>query len=173
MISIGFVIAVSLATILTFSGITKLFNRDGFSSALVGTFGLPKALGQPMSLAVPVFELMIAAGLLIEPLVIASLIAATLFFSAALIVAGLAFVSGRSGDCGCFGDLVEDELGRKTLARLGALIGLSALGIAVFTPTVRGDLWLPAFLEPVFAALGVGLAVLGVIAARRAARVMA
>ena len=85
-----------------------------------------------------------------------------------LAVSSRAYLKGRRGDCGCFGDLVRMPLGRGTFVRqaiLGLIVGLGLISTA--KPPWVTDLPAPTL---VLATLAVPLTVATVGAAVRALR---
>jgi thioredoxin-related protein/uncharacterized membrane protein YphA (DoxX/SURF4 family) len=105
-----------LAGVFGAAGAAKLADRDG-TVKVVGEFGLPTPLARPVSLLLPLAEL-VAAVLLITTTAAwwGALGALTLLL---LFTAGIAvnLARGRKPDCHCFGQLHSAPVGRSTLLR--------------------------------------------------------
>jgi Methylamine utilisation protein MauE len=166
-------IAVSLALVLLVSGVGKLARPSRFAAALSGTYGVPSPIARPLSIGVPIYELATAVLLVPTETRIAGLLASAFFLSATLVLASAAYLAGRTGDCGCFGDVIEDRLGRSTLLRLSLLLALSCAAGVLTLPGVGSDLGLPGPAELTLSIGGLTVAALVLVAAARAARAMA
>ncbi len=162
----------ALACVFVASAWGKVRDRSG-SRGAVEAFGVPKPLIGPVTVALPVVELVCAALLLApDPAATIGAVGSLLLLMAftALIVANLA--RGRRPDCHCFG---ATERGHGitwwTVARnvgLLALVGLSLVGegIVPSVPAGLGDLGVLGLVL-----LAVGAALLGALgAATRRAR---
>jgi peroxiredoxin len=115
-----------LAAVFVTAGVAKLVDQATFRRA-VRQFGVPRFASGPISLAMPVVEIALAAALLPATSArwgAAGALALLSMFSAA-IVYNLA--RGRTPDCRCFGQLHSSPIGWSTLARNGGLAGLAAL----------------------------------------------
>ena len=155
--NVAMVIAVILGVILASTGLPKLLRPHPFRASLVSTYGLSSRLATVLTWAIPGAEL-VAAGLTILPETrwVGFAGSATLLASFGL-GASRAIVQGRSGDCGCFGELAPQPLSQKTVARAFALALLATFGFAVAVapvgaPTTPG-------------AAGIALALFGVVLA--------
>lgn len=123
----------ALAVVFGVSGVSKLFDRQGATDAAVG-LGVPRSLARPLSIALPLVELVLAV-LLLSPAYRVAAGAASLLF---LVFAGAVSRTVRRGehpDCHCFGKLHESQVGWDTVARN---VGLAALGAFV---AISGARW--------------------------------
>jgi peroxiredoxin len=119
-----------LAVVFAVAALAKLSDRAGSRQAVVG-FGVPDTLATPLSIALPLAELAVAAALL--PTASAwwgavGALALLLLFVTAIAVN---LASGRKPDCRCFGQLSAGPIGWSTLARnavLAAIAGLVVVG---------------------------------------------
>jgi hypothetical protein len=161
-----------LAFVLAASGIGKLLRLRRFRGALVGTYGIPVTVARPLMVAVPLYEIAASVLLLSDQTRMIGLAATGTFFLAVFFLASAAFLAGRSGDGGCFGELIDQRLGSGTLARLLVLMGLDAAAIMLALPGVGGRLLLPGAIDIGLAIAGGGIATVGLLAAKRAARAM-
>lgn len=114
----------ALAVVFCMAGVAKLADLPGTRSAL-RDFGVNSMLAVPLAVALPVFELAVAGGLL--PVMSARWAAG---LSAAMLVVFMAamlwnMAQGRRPDCGCFGQTWPDPVGWKTLARNASLFLMS------------------------------------------------
>lgn len=119
-----------LAAVLAVSGAAKLIDLGGSAAALRG-FGVPERLAPAAALALPLAELAIAAALLVPATTRAGAAAALALFAGMAVVVGVTLARGRRPDCGCFGKLHSQPIGRSTLARtvgLAAIAAFVALG---------------------------------------------
>jgi len=105
-----------LMVIFATAGVTKLLDPAGTREA-VKNFGVPKALAHAVSILLPLAELSIAAGLLINAAVPASLLGALLLLMLFVVAIAVNLAQGRRHDCHCFGQLHSKPLGWPTLAR--------------------------------------------------------
>jgi peroxiredoxin len=126
-----------LTIIFCMAGIAKLSDLEGSKQA-VRDFGVPPRLAGPVSVLLPIFELVIAAGLL--PLATARYAAAAsagilILFSAAMVALML---RGKRPDCGCFGQAWPDPVSGRTLARNATLLLLSLFVLLAPGPLVSG-----------------------------------
>jgi peroxiredoxin len=107
---------IALSAVFGAAGVTKLLDQRGTKDA-VKNFGAPEFLAPALSIALPIAELAIAAGLLFanttQPAALAALFMLALFGVA--IAVNLA--RGRTHDCHCFGQLHSRPLGWPTLVR--------------------------------------------------------
>lgn len=96
----------SWAEVFVVSAFAKFTDRDGFLSSLAG-FGVPKRFRPSLAALIPVFELLIAVGLLpgvsAWPVAVGALGLLVVF--TLLIVVNL--VRGRRPECHCFGQSVR------------------------------------------------------------------
>ncbi len=129
LIPAAFSIGVSaLGLLLLFSAIEKLRAGVGsFARTLTSTYGIPGPLARPAALIVPIAEMSLGFLMFLPPTRSVALITAAAFFMAMAFIAGLALARGLSGACGCFGELIESDLGPGTWIRALTLAGIAAL----------------------------------------------
>jgi hypothetical protein len=152
--TIGLVATAVLVGVFLVSAASKVRDLGSFSSALTATYGIPGPAARPLRVVVPIVEFGIAVGLIIEPTRGLALIWALSFLLVVLMVASSAYLAGRTGDCGCFGDLIQEQLGRGTLARLCGLLVVCAIGLAGQLGYVGNGPLLPAYLLAAFSGGG-------------------
>ena len=102
------------------AGMTKLADRAGSRQMLVA-FGMPNVLAHPLSLVLPIAELIVAAGLLPAASVRIAAVAAFSLLVIFIVAIGVNLARGRTPDCNCFGQLHAAPIGWSTLARNTAL----------------------------------------------------
>jgi peroxiredoxin len=115
---------VGIAGVLFLAAVAKLLDLGGTRTA-ASAMGVPRALAGPVSVTLPVVELAVASGLLVEPTPVPAVLAAGLFSVFSLVVAA-SLVRGRRPACNCFGALHTKPIGWSTLVRNLALAGLAA-----------------------------------------------
>ena len=116
---------IALSGVFGIAGVTKLIDPRGTREA-VKNFGAPEPLVRAISLALPILELAVAAGLLFTETSRVSALAALLVLMLFIVAISINLARGRTHDCHCFGQLYSRPLGWPTLARnitfaLGAL----------------------------------------------------
>lgn len=120
----------ALTAVFGIAAIGKLADREGTRQAVAG-FGVPTDMVGLVALGLPVVELLIAGGLVME----ASALWAAAAASALLLVFCAAIVRllarGETPDCHCFGSLSSAPVGRNTLVRNLGLAGLAGFVTAV------------------------------------------
>lgn len=118
-----------LAAVFALAAITKLLDRDGSRQA-VTAFGVPPALANPISLALPLTEL--AVVLVLLPSVSGWVGAIGAFLLLLLFIAGISFnlARGETPDCHCFGQLYSEPIGAKTIVR-NVVLALVAVFVLV------------------------------------------
>jgi thiol-disulfide isomerase/thioredoxin/uncharacterized membrane protein YphA (DoxX/SURF4 family) len=107
---------IALSVVFGTAGVTKLLDQRGTREA-VKNFGAPESLAPALSIALPIAELAIAAGLLLVNTTRASAIAALLVLGLFVVAIGINLARGRTHDCHCFGQLYSRPLGWPTLVR--------------------------------------------------------
>jgi thiol-disulfide isomerase/thioredoxin len=107
---------VALSVVFGTAGVTKLLDQRGTRDA-VKNFGAPEPLAPALSIALPIAELAIAAGLLFVNTTRASAVASLLVLSLFILAIGVNLARGRTHDCHCFGQLYSRPLGWPTLVR--------------------------------------------------------
>ncbi len=118
-----------LALVFLVAGAAKLLDRAGSRRAL-SDFGAPEALAAPLSVALPLGELIVGAGLLAEPTALFAAVGAGALLSLFTVAIAVNLLQGRKPDCHCFGQLHSAPAGASTLARNAALAGVA--GFLVF-----------------------------------------
>jgi uncharacterized membrane protein YphA (DoxX/SURF4 family)/peroxiredoxin len=119
---------IALSAVFGVAGVTKLVDPRGTRDA-VKNFGAPEPLAPALSLALPIMELLIAAGLLFASTTAASALAALSILVLFVVAISVNLARGHTHDCHCFGQIYSRPLGWPTLARnvifaLGALFVL-------------------------------------------------
>jgi uncharacterized membrane protein YphA (DoxX/SURF4 family)/thiol-disulfide isomerase/thioredoxin len=118
-------IRVVLAAVFVVAGVGKLIDLGGSRRAME-EFGLPAGVAAVAAPALPMLELAVAAGLLINPAArFAALLGLVLLVA---FIAGIVRVTsqGRAPDCHCFGQFHSEPAGPSTILRnvlLAALAG--------------------------------------------------
>ncbi len=115
------------AAVLLFAASAKLVAPDVLGRSLLRLTGRPALAGRGPVRAIGVLELVLALGLLVEPIRLPA--------SGLVVLLGLAFIAAgvaarvRKVDepCGCFGALSQQPMGYQNIA-LGLLVGL--VGVA-------------------------------------------
>jgi peroxiredoxin/uncharacterized membrane protein YphA (DoxX/SURF4 family) len=107
---------IALSGVFGVAGVTKLIDPRGTRDA-VKNFGAPEPLVPAVSLALPIVELAIAAGLLFTDTSRVSALAALLVLMLFIVAISVNLARGHTHDCHCFGQLYSRPLGWPTLAR--------------------------------------------------------
>lgn len=105
-----------LSAVFGVAGVTKLIDLRGTREA-VRNFGAPESLAPALSIALPIVELAIAAGLLFVNTTRASALGALLVLALFIVAIGVNLARGRTHECHCFGQLYSRPLGWPTLVR--------------------------------------------------------
>jgi hypothetical protein len=115
-----------LAAVLVVAAAAKLRDLDGTRAALAG-FRVPAALRHPVSLALPLVELTVAA--LLVPAATARVAAIGAAALLLVFTAGLVSVLARGEqiECNCLGSIGRRPVGPRTVARNLALLALAAV----------------------------------------------
>jgi thiol-disulfide isomerase/thioredoxin len=114
---------VLLAAVLLAAGVAKLADRRGTRQSLLD-FGIP--LAPPLTVGLPIAELMVAAALLPSATARAGATAALLLLAAFSLIVAIAVARGRRVECRCFGRLTSGIVGWRTLARNLVLAAIAA-----------------------------------------------
>ncbi len=109
-------IRIALSAVFGTAGVTKLLDQQGTREA-VKNFGAPPALAPALSIALPIIELAIAAGLLFPNSARLAALAALLVLSLFIVAIAGNLARGQTHDCHCFGQLYSRPLGWPTLVR--------------------------------------------------------
>ena len=115
---------IALSAVFGVAGITKLLDLRG-TRAAVKNFGLPRPLVPALSLLLPIGELTVAAGLLVDRAASISALGAFLLLALFIVAISVNLAQGRTHDCHCFGQLYSRPLGWPTLIR-NIIFALSA-----------------------------------------------
>jgi peroxiredoxin/uncharacterized membrane protein YphA (DoxX/SURF4 family) len=113
-----------LALVFVVAGVTKLADRPGSRSALEG-FGVGPKVADKGSVALPLFELAIAVGLLVPVTAWWSALAAAGLLAVFIASIAVSLRRGEEPECHCFGQLHSSPAGRQTLVRNVVLMALS------------------------------------------------
>jgi peroxiredoxin len=116
MLLIIVLLRIALSAIFSVAGVTKLIDPRGTRDA-VKNFGAPEPLAPALAIALPIVELLIAAGLLVASTTSVSSLAALLVLALFIVAIGVNLARGHTHDCHCFGQLYSRPLGWPTLAR--------------------------------------------------------
>ena len=107
---------IALSAVFGIAGVTKLLDQPGTREA-VQNFGAPASLAPTLSIALPIVELAIAAGLLFVNTTRLSALAALLLLLLFVAAIAVNLARGHTHDCHCFGQLYSRPLGWPTLVR--------------------------------------------------------
>jgi uncharacterized membrane protein YphA (DoxX/SURF4 family)/protein-disulfide isomerase len=107
---------IALSAVFGVAGVTKLIDPSG-TRAGIKNFGSPEPLAPALSIALPIVELAIAAGLLFTSTARVSAFAALIVLSLFVVAIGVNLARGQTHDCHCFGQLYSRPLGWPTLVR--------------------------------------------------------
>src|SRR5258705_6749715 len=107
---------IALSGVFGVAGVTKLIDPRGTRDA-VKNFGAPEPLVPAVSLALPIIELTIAAGLLFTDTSRVSALGALLVLILFVVAISVNLARGQTHDCHCFGQLYSRPLGWPTLVR--------------------------------------------------------
>jgi uncharacterized membrane protein YphA (DoxX/SURF4 family)/thioredoxin-related protein len=107
---------VALGAIFGVAGVTKLLDLRGTRDALKN-FGAPEVLVPTLSIILPILELSVTVGLLVDAAAAISAVGALLLLSVFIVAISVNLAQGRTHDCHCFGQLHSRPLGWPTLVR--------------------------------------------------------
>lgn len=121
------VLRIALAGVFAYAAVPKLLDPGEFVTAIQNYRAVPDSLVGHLALFIPVFELVIAIGLLVSPYTRGAALLATLM----LVVFGVAMAQARwrgiDLSCGCFGAVLEAKVSWLTVARTLGLGAVSAV----------------------------------------------
>lgn len=165
------VLRLGLAAVFATAGVGKLLDRPGSQQALLD-FGVPERWGPLGSVALPVAELLVTVGLIIQPSARWAAAGAVLLLGAFIIGISLALSKGQAPDCHCFGQIHSSPAGRGTLVR-NAILAAVAVFLISAGPGPAIDSWVSAggghpFILAALAIVGLAILWLAQEAARRA-----
>lgn len=114
-----------LAAVFAVAGVAKLFDRTGSEKA-AADFGAPASLAKPLSVALPVVEIL--AAVLLLPLATAWYGAVLSLALLAVFVAAIVYnlAQGKAPDCHCFGQIHSEPVGWSVLVRNAVLTAIAA-----------------------------------------------
>jgi peroxiredoxin len=118
--------------------------------AALSSFGVPRRLVRPLSIALPAVELAVAVALLPASTARYGALAAAGLLTAFTGAIAYQLARGRRPSCNCFGRLHSKPIGPSTLGRNVVLLGL-ATGAAVRNPGPSAVAWLS---DPLLATIG-------------------
>ncbi len=118
-------VRILLAAVFAIAGAAKLISR-GRTAATLAEFGVPDVLRRPLSFALPLAELTIAAALLPSVTAAWAGAAATVLLAAFTFAVARVLFRGETVDCNCFGSLGASQITRWTAARNVFLLLLAA-----------------------------------------------
>lgn len=116
MLALIIYLRLSLCAVFAVAGVTKLLDLSGTRDALKN-FGSPASLIPALSLLLPILELTIAAGLLVDRTTSMAALGALLLLGLFIVAISINLAQGRTHDCHCFGQLHSRPLGWPTLLR--------------------------------------------------------
>ena len=121
------VLRLALAGVFAYAAIPKLLDPGEFAAAIQNYRAVPEPLVGHIALFVPVFEMVIAVGLIATPYTRGAALLATLLLAAFGAAMAQARMRGIDLTCGCFGAAFEAKVSWLTVARTLGLGVLSAL----------------------------------------------
>jgi methylamine dehydrogenase accessory protein MauD len=158
---------VLLVVVFSVAGVTKLADRGGSKRALVD-FGMPAPLAAPLGVLLPLAELAVAAALIPTSTAWWGAVGALVLLLLFVVGISANLARGRKPECHCFGQLRSEPAGWKTLVRNGVLAAVAGFvvwrGYGGAGPSAVG--WLAGLSTAQLLGLGVGVAVLGMVAAQ-------
>lgn len=107
---------IALSAVFGIAGVTKLLDQRGTRDA-VKNFGSPESLAPALAVVLPIAELAIATGLLVDRTTRTSALAALLVLGVFIVAISVNLARGQTHDCHCFGQLYSRPLGWPTLER--------------------------------------------------------
>jgi len=125
-----------LASVFAVAGLTKLSDRAGTRQVLID-FGVSPKLAPSVAVALPIAELVLAAGLLLTELAWAASLGVLVLLAGFSVAIAVNLAHGRRPDCRCFGRIAAAPIGWRTLAR-NVVLGLVALFVLSRGPNHTG-----------------------------------
>lgn len=133
--ALGLVVALVLGTVFAAAAVTKLRALGAFAGLVDNYRLLPASLVMPVAIALPVLELLAAAGLVVpaaRPAAAGMLVALLLLFAAAM---AINLLRGRSDiDCGCFVSLLKQRISWALVIRNLLLAGAGTILVVGTAP---------------------------------------
>jgi methylamine dehydrogenase accessory protein MauD len=141
-----------LAAVLVTAAAAKLTDRPSVRESL-RAFGVPPWATAPAAVGLPLVELAVGGALLPASSARYGALAAAGLLAVFTAAVAYQLVRGRRPECNCFGGLQAKPIGRLTLVRNAALVGLAALAAAAAWRGPSQSLvgWLS---DPLLAAIG-------------------
>jgi peroxiredoxin/uncharacterized membrane protein YphA (DoxX/SURF4 family) len=156
-----------LASVFALAGVAKLADRAGSKQAIVD-FGVSALLASPLTILLPLCELVVAVALILTPTAwwgAVGALALLLLFAMGIV---LNLARGHKPYCHCFGQIHSAPAGWKTLARNGLLAAVAGVvvwqGYDSVGPSAAS--WAGTLSITQLVALIMGLVVLGLLAAQ-------
>jgi peroxiredoxin len=156
-----------LASVFALAGVAKLADRAGSKQAIVD-FGVSALLASPLTILLPLCELVVAVALIPTPTAwwgAVGALALLLLFAMGIV---LNLARGHKPDCHCFGQIHSAPAGWKTLARNGLLAAVAGVvvwqGYDSVGPSAAS--WAGTLSITQLVALIMGLVVLGLLGAQ-------
>lgn len=147
------------------AGVAKLADRSG-TVELAG-FGVPGRVARPLSRLLPLVELAVAVGLLVDAVAWWAGVAALVLLSVFAVGAAGAVLRGGDAECHCFGQLHVRPVGWLTVVRNLVLVAVAAVVVAA-SPDGLGASptgWIGRLSATEAATLGGGLLLVGAVVA--------
>ena len=113
-----------LAGVFALSGVAKLVDRAGTARTLVD-FGVPKVLGLPGAVLLPIAELACAGALVAAGTAWWGATGVLVLLAIFTVAIGVNLGRGRTPDCHCFGQIRSEPIGATTLMRNAVLAALA------------------------------------------------
>ena len=117
-----------LAAVLLAAAVAKLRALEEFAGVVHNYRLLPELLARPVAYALPVLEIVLALGLLLDPTRRPAAVATAALLAVFALAMAINLWRGRAHiDCGCFAAALKQRLSWALVARNGVLIGLALL----------------------------------------------
>jgi uncharacterized membrane protein YphA (DoxX/SURF4 family) len=133
--ALGWVLRIALAAVFAYAAIPKLIDPGEFAAAIQNYRAVPDAVVGHIALFVPVFEIVIAIGLLVSPYARGAAVIGTVMLVVFGVAMAQARVRGIDLSCGCFGAAFEAKVSWLTVART---LGLGVMSAVVVAMAPRG-----------------------------------
>jgi len=117
-----------LAAVLLGAAVAKLRALEEFAGVVHNYRLLPELLARPVAYALPVLEIVLALGLLLDPTRRPAAVATAALLAVFALAMAINLWRGRAHiDCGCFAAALKQRLSWALVARNAVLIGLALL----------------------------------------------
>ena len=117
-------IRLSLAAMFLVAAVGKLRDRSGSQQA-VADFGVPARYASSGAVALPIGELLITVGLLLDPTSRLGALAAALLLAVFVVAIVRVIGMGEAVECHCFGSVHSSAVGPRTIMRNGFAAALA------------------------------------------------